>query len=354
VPSKKAPPGPRVGDEYGYDPAAKRRGQIRDLFDRDMDERGDLKPLAKAADIPKITMFQKRLIDAAVNIRQEAAEELLFAHTVLCQTCLPAKKPGDDVRRWVRQQGRALLSLEAGSAFHAKTNDYVPLGLPYGPKARLILMHLNSEAIRTGSHVIDAGSSLTAFVRRVQDHDPTGPEIRMFKEQLARLAAAMVRLAITEGDRAMQVDTKIVGAFDLWFPRDEKQRVMWPSVVRLSLDYFDSLTKYAVPLDERAIAVLSHSALALDIYCWLAQRLHRIPPGKPQFVAWPLLQEQFGQNYSEVRFFRRDLLKLLKQVILVYDTARFDADKKGMYLWNSPPPVAKRLLALPSNKMIDL
>ena len=41
--------------------------------------------------------------------------------------------------------------------------------------------------------------------------------------------------------------------------------MFWPSV-RLSQDYYDSLTRYAVPLDERAIAALAHSALALDIY----------------------------------------------------------------------------------------
>jgi hypothetical protein len=351
------PAGPREGDQYGFDMFASRGRAIREKMAQAevaADDRGDLKPISKVAVVPKITVFQKRLIDAAVSIRQEAAEELLFSHAVLCQTCLPAKKPADTERRWVRQQGRALLTLEAGSAYDPKIEEYVALGLPYGPKARLILMHLNSEAMRTGSPDIDAGTSLTAFVRRVQDHDPTGPEIRMFKDQLARLSAAMVRLAITEGDRTMQIDTKIVGAFDLWFPRDENQRVLWPTTVRLSLDYFASLTRYAVPLDERAIAALSHSALALDVYCWLAQRLHRVPQGKSQFVAWPNLQEQFGQGYSEVRFFRRDLLKILTQVKSVYQDAKFDADKKGMYLWTSPPPVAKRLLALTSSKFIDL
>jgi Plasmid encoded RepA protein len=72
-------------------------------------------------------------------------------------------------------------------------------------------------------------------------------------------------------------------------------------VLRLSLDYYESLTRFAVPLDERALAALAHSATALDIYCWLAQRLHRIPAAKPQFVPcaqgylfWPL-QLALGQ-----------------------------------------------------------
>ena len=72
----------------------------------------------------------------------------------------------------------------------------------------------------------------------------------------------------------------------LWFEKDESQRVLWPSTLRLSLDYYESLTRFAVPLDERAIAALAHSAMALDIYCWLAQRLHRIPEGKSQLVPW--------------------------------------------------------------------
>jgi hypothetical protein len=75
--------------------------------------------------------------------------------------------------------------------------------------------------------------------------------------------------------------------------------VLWPTTLRLSLDYYESLTRYAVPLDERAVAALAHSAMALDMYCWMAQRLHRIPPGKPQFVPWTALQEQFGQRGSQ-------------------------------------------------------
>jgi hypothetical protein len=33
--------------------------------------------------------------------------------------------------------------------------------------------------------------------------------------------------------------------------------------------YFESLTKHAVPLDERAIAALANSPMALDVYAWL-------------------------------------------------------------------------------------
>ena len=54
-------------------------------------------------------------------------------------------------------------------------------------------------------------------------------------------------------------------------------------MVRLSQDYFESLQKHAVSLDERAVTALAHSAMGLDVYTWLAQRVHRVPPEKPPF-----------------------------------------------------------------------
>ena len=127
---------------------------------------------------------------------------------------------------------------------------------------------------------------------------------------------------------------------------DEGQRVLWPATLRLSLDYFDSLSRYAVPLDERAIASLAHSAMALDIYVWLSQRLHRIPAGKGQLVAWTAVMEQFGRGYSAIRFFRRDFLALLAQVRIAYPEATLETDPRGVMLWQSPPPVRKRLVTV--------
>ena len=56
-------------------------------------------------------------------------------------------------------------------------------------------------------------------------------------------------LGIMQGeDTALQVGPKVVTAFNLWFPKNDAQRVLWPSVLRLSLDYYESLTRFAVPM----------------------------------------------------------------------------------------------------------
>ena len=82
--------------------------------------------------------------------------------------------------------------------------------------------------------------------------------------------------------------------------------------------------------------------MALDIYVWLAQRLHRVPTGKPQFVGWNSLHEQFGQGFARVRDFRRCFLQTLHHVAAAYPTARMSADDRGLTLEHSPPPVPQR------------
>jgi hypothetical protein len=294
-------------------------------------------------DFPQLTLtrHQQRLLDTSVAIRGEPPERIDFLHTVQCQCGIPYRNPGDAVREWDRRQGNASLRIEAGSAIDPRTGDFVNLGLPYGEKPRLVLIHLATEAVRTGSPVVDVEDSMTAYARSL-GLETNGQQLKALKEQLARLAASTVRMGIVEEGRAVQVQAHFVSAFDLWFPKEANQRVLWPSTVRLSQEYFQTLGQHAVPLDHRAVAALASSSMALDVYVWLAQRLHRIPPGKPQFIAWVLLHEQFGQGFARIRDFRRKFLQTLHQVESAYPTARLSADDRGLTLSHSPPPVPPR------------
>jgi len=295
------------------------------------------------------SIIKQRLLDLSLDIATTPAEDITFHHSVMTQASLPTAKPPEGLLVWERQQGRARLRVEAGSVLDPKTGLYVQPGLPYGPKSRLLLMHLNSEAVRRQSPVIEVEDTMTAFFRRLMGRTQDGRQANMLKHQLSALAAATFRMGVLQSDdRAFQVDTKVVSAFDLWFQKDDSQRVIWPSTLRLSLDYYESLTRFAVPLDERAIAALAHSAVALDMYCWLAQRLHRVPEGKPQFIPWPSLQEQFGQGYTHVRQFRAFFMKMMLQVKAAYPEARLDLDGRGASLWTSPPPVRKRMTLVQS------
>ena len=140
----------------------------------------------------------------------------------------------------------------------------------------------------------------------------------------------------------MQVDTKIIDGFELWLGKDERQRVLWPAVVELSPRYFETLTRHAVPLDERAIVALANSPMALDVYAWLAQRLCRIRRGVGQAVSWPALQEQFGFGYGRMRDFKLHFCGILTEVHAQYRDAKFELEEAGLRLYQSPPPVSGR------------
>ena len=235
------------------------------------------------------TPIQQRLIAAsAANIEQPDLRSLLYQHTVFCQTSLPYRDPGEEARTWERLNGDVHLKILAGEAMHPDQSRLVPVGLPFGPKCRMVLMHINQRALVTESPHIEIEDTLSKFVRHVLKLDPKGRNLRIVKDQLARLSASSIRLGIVRDGHALTVNSQIVTAFDVWFPKDDRQRVLWPSTVSLSLDYFQSLITHAVPLEETHIAALSHSALALDIYAWLAQRLHRVPETSPlKGVAYP-------------------------------------------------------------------
>lgn len=305
----------------------------------------DLSTVRRAKKVNTLSRVHRRLIEP-LETDQDNEAQLSFQHTVFCQAGLPYRNPGDNVREWQREQGAVSLLVEAGRARNPNTGEWVKLGLPWGTKPRLIFAHLNAEAIRRQSPVIEVEQSLSAFVKRIRGFDG-GREIRVFKDQLSRLSVALVRLATTRGSRAFQIDAKVVTAFELWPELDERQRVLWPSTIQLSLEYFNSLQDRAVPLNEADLAALSHSAMGIDLYCWLAQRLHRVNPARPAFVSWAALKQQFGPDYGRMDNFKRFFRQALAQVLTRYKAARIELDGYGLTLQNSPPPVSKRLVSLP-------
>src|SRR5512132_2593902 len=127
---------------------------------------------------------QHRLIEAAASIVENDESELCFQHTVFCQTGLPYRDPGDHVRQWQRTQGAAMLVIQAGQLLQPQKRTIVDLGLPWGAKPRLILAHLNAQALRTGSPIIEAEDSLTAFVKRIRRFD-SGRKSALLRPSLA-------------------------------------------------------------------------------------------------------------------------------------------------------------------------
>jgi hypothetical protein len=76
-----------------------------------------------------LTPVVRRRIESSAAIQEAATERITYQHTVLCQTALPYRDPGDTVREWERQQGAVALKVNAGEARDPQTRRFVKLAL---------------------------------------------------------------------------------------------------------------------------------------------------------------------------------------------------------------------------------
>jgi len=294
-----------------------------------------------------LTPKQNRIIQGVFENSEDDSQRITYSHSTMCQTSLPFKNMGD-LREWKNRNGDAVVLIEAGSIYNPLLKDTVKIGLPYGVKPRLVLLHLNSEAVKQQSPEIVIEDTLHAFIKRL-GLDANGRDQRTIKDQLGRLAASHLTIGRTESDGTGSTSYgRIINRINVWFPKDKKQRILWPNIIKLSDDYFQSLVRHAVPLDENALHLLKDSALELDLYAMLAERLHRIRPNKPHFVPWAALFEQYGGGYSRLRDFRGKFLKALINVKAVYPDADIEnttsttGRPQGLTLFHSKPPILKK------------
>ena len=127
-------------------------------------------------------------------------------------------------------------------------------------------------------------------------------------------------------------------------PRSSAQLSLWQERVRLDEGFYQSLIEHPLPLREAAVREISSRSMAIDLYVWLAYRLHVL--SRPVEVGWPALRRQFGEGYKELRFFRRDVLPSLRLALAVYPEARVTVDDvMGLTLHPSAPPVPERKIA---------
>lgn len=315
---------------------------------------GDLFPVSSIA--PKLKLVKRRRPNPSVveerllkaRKAEDEIQQIIYQHTLFCQACMPRTDPGDAVRRWERANGIAVLEIEAGRMMDPQLGRLVDVGLPFGAKPRLVLAHINTEVLRTGKMEIETARSLTAWASRtLKIGEPNGRELRSFRQQLARLAACRIRLGVAKDGHAVTMQSHIVSKFDLWLESFPDQKDLWPQMIQISPEYFASIQKHAVPLDEAALSALAHNTTAIDLYSWLAQRLHRMAPGKKVGIPWPMVASQFGgEGYARLRKFRENFLVTLREVKAVYPQARVEADERGLQLRQSPPPVPPRFLAI--------
>lgn len=266
-----------------------------------------------------------------------------YLPAVLCQVGLP-RSPTEG-RTFERTSGNVSLQVEAGKIWDGKSWQQQPI--PYGVRPRLALVHITTQAIRTNSRTVDVGGSVNAFLTEL-GLDNGGKAYRQMRQQMTALAACTLRLgrvdtriiAGVERDFAVTLEAKPFRQFEAWIDSSGSQPSLWPTEVELTQEFFDSIRESAVPLEHRALAQLSHSALALDVYTWLAHRLHRVRRSGSR-ISWAALQEQFGTEYKDRKPFKLQFRKRLREALAAYPAAKVEEIEGGIMLHASPPPIPR-------------
>ena len=94
-----------------------------------------------------------------------------------------------------------------------------------------------------------------------------------------------------------------------------------------------------MPVREEAIKAIGTRSLAIDVYIWLAYRLHSLSQSTP--VSWTAIHGQFGAGFRLPRQIKPTFIDALALALAVYPEARVDADKDGIILHPSPPAVPR-------------
>jgi hypothetical protein len=249
-------------------------------------------------------------------------------HAGFAMTALPHKAVGDRV--WVRQGGTVRLIVESGL-----DPDRAPIGLPYGASARMILLYLQTEAVRTRSREVELGRSMNQWLTAM-GVDNGGKGYRLIREQSKRLSLCRLTFYRVTDTTTFVTNGSFVRSAIL--PTDgSSQLQLWRESVKLDEGFYQSLIDHPLPLREAAIKEISRRSMAIDVYIWLAYRLHEL--SRPISISWKALQDQFGAGFNRLRAFREKFREPLALALAAYPEAKISIDEAGMILYPSAPPV---------------
>jgi Plasmid encoded RepA protein len=316
---------------------------MRSLYVAELEERQ--KQLdARALALEALPPVQRRRLQTANDLASDAPSlsDLRHMHSVLAICGTPYDRLPIAQREFKRVQGNMSVTIEAGSLDNPDGSTQ-PQPIPFGPKARLLMMHLCSEAVRQKSPKIEIADTLTGFVRDMGFPDSGGKKgpLTAFKEQINALAAARIRVsAWTEGNQR----TRFIQPFDeidIWLPKNPDQRMLWPSTITLSDSFFRSLEQHAMPVNVKAVRAFASSARKLDLLFWIGYRLHNIK--KPLPIGWDALAVQWGQGYGRHRDFERKFAIEIEQIKEVFPKLPLVFNDQGIVI----SPAGPEVLGLP-------
>jgi hypothetical protein len=268
--------------------------------------------------------------DAAFSVLTDETQRIGVIHAGFAMTALPHRATVQNI--WQRQSGDVKLLLESG-----RTSATESVGLPYGSIARMILLYLQTEAVKTRSRDVELGRSMNTWLNSM-GMGTGGRNYNLVREQSKRLS--LCRLTFLRETAKQTFVTNGSFVHDAILPNensDDDQLQLWRPSVRLDEGFYKSLIEHPLPVREAAIRSLGHRSMAIDIYLWLAYRLHLLE--KSVKLTWHNLADQFGSGFADIKNFKKKFKDPLMLALAVYPDAKVELEDGGLRLYPSRPPV---------------
>jgi hypothetical protein len=288
--------------------------------------------------------FDRRVVEAAAGYLGSEESDVGFLYSGWAQSALPHKRLADNAN-WQVHTDHVSLVVQPGVR-PSLTGDAISIGVPYGSRARLIIIYLQSQALKTQSREIELGRTLHAWLRRLEI-PIGGKNMAAVRDQAERISRCRMSFQIKQGNRTGLVNQSILDTA-MFVEDDSTQGSLFIERAKLSEMFFEQLKKHPVPIEDHAIAMIANNSMAIDVYCWLAYRLHSL--SAPKLITWKALHAQFGRGLTRLDHFRWYFTQNVHLAMAVYPDAKVEVDGPGLTLFPSRPPVAPRIVSLAGTK----
>jgi len=274
-------------------------------------------------------------IEKYLSSRVDEKAQLAFLSKIFVIANLPHREPENKIH-WTKANGSFVLRLSGGERHDGDTIK--PVGLPYGTYARLILIWITTQSLINKTRTLKLRTSLSSFMKEL-GIQPTGGKngsIPAFKEQFLRLCSCKITIeASNVGDDIIGTQFFIVEDKYVKWMKDQgvKDITTHDSDIVLSEKFYEHVVRSSVPFDFRVISALKQSPLALDCYLWLTYRTFTLK--YPTIISWEQLHEQMGSQYSDINNFRTKVIKVLKQIQIIYSDLKTEKVRGGLKIFPS-------------------
>jgi Plasmid encoded RepA protein len=289
--------------------------------------------------------IDRKVIEAASSYMAAEDGEIGYLYSGWAQSALPHKRLADDAS-WQVHTDYASLVVQPGLR-PSLTGDAVSVGVPYGSRARLICLYLQSEALKNNSPEVELGKTLHAWLKRL-DISIGGKSMAAVRDQAERISRCRMSFQIRHGNKVGLINQSMLETA-MFIDDEESQGKLFIETARLSDRFFEQLQKHPVPLDENAIKTIANNSMAIDVYCWLSYRLHAL--SGPIQITWKALHGQFGRGSPLIAQFKYYFKQTLDLAMAVYPEAKVTHDQAGVTLYPSRPPISPKVISMATKRL---